>query len=114
MEHTKINLTGNPFYLSEDDIKWVEETKVQMTADEKVGQLFVPMGLSGEDGIVHHLTRDCHIGGIMYRTGEAEDIRSTHEKLQNSSKIPLLICKFPCLFLNTSCIPNKFSINQDG
>lgn len=91
MKHTKIDLTGNPFYLSEDDIKWVEDTKAQMTTDEKVGQLFVPLGLSGEDELVYHLTKDCHIGGIMYRTGEMEDIRSTHEKLQNSSKIPLLI-----------------------
>ncbi|MDY4100846.1 MAG: glycoside hydrolase family 3 N-terminal domain-containing protein [Lachnospiraceae bacterium] len=91
MKRTDIDLTGNPFYLSEDDMKWVEETKAQMTEDEKVGQLFVPMGLSGEDGLVRHLTGDCHIGGIMYRTGEMEEIRSTHEKLQNRSKIPLLI-----------------------
>lgn len=91
MERKKIDLKGNPFYLSEDDMKWVEETKAQMTDDEKVGQLFVPMGLSGDDDLVYHLTKECHIGGIMYRTGNKEEIRATHEKLQKSSSIPLLI-----------------------
>lgn len=91
MKRTNIDLAGNPFYLSEDDIQWVKETKARMTDDEKVGQLFVPMGLSGDDGLVYHLTKECHIGGIMYRTGNKEEIRTTHEKLQKSSAIPLLI-----------------------
>ena len=86
-----MNLSGNPFYLSEEDILWVNETINNMTEDEKVGQLFVPLGLSNDEGLLHHLIDDCHIGGIMYRTGPMAETRKTHEQIQNMSKIPLLI-----------------------
>lgn len=86
-----MNLKGNPFYLSDTDIKWVENTLKSMSEDEKVGQLFVPLGLSDNEGLLHHLIDDCHIGGIMYRTGPKSEVRRTHETLQNMSKIPLLI-----------------------
>ena len=32
-----------------------------------------------------------HIGGIMYRCGEAKEMQRTHRYLQEHSKIPLLI-----------------------
>lgn len=86
-----MNLKGNPFYLSDMDIAWVEKTLESMTMDEKIGQLFVPLGLSNDESLLHHLVDDCHIGGIMYRTGSMKEIRKTHECLQNMSKIPLLI-----------------------
>lgn len=86
-----MNLKGNPFYLSDMDIAWVEKTLEEMTEDEKIGQLFVPIGLSNDEGLLHHLVDDCHIGGIMYRTGPMVEIRKAHEMLQNMTKIPLLI-----------------------
>lgn len=86
-----MNLKEKPFYLSNMDIAWVEKTLESMTEDEKVGQLFVPLGLSNDEGLLHHLIDDCHIGGIMYRTGPMEETRKTHKKLQDMSKIPLLI-----------------------
>lgn len=86
-----INLKSNPFYLSDEDVKWVEDTKANMSFDEKVGQLFVPLGLTSDEGFLHHLIDDCHIGGIMYRMGSKEEIRGTHEKIQQMSKIPMLI-----------------------
>lgn len=88
---SNINLKAKPFYLSDEDIKWVEDTKAAMSFDEKVGQLFVPLGLTDDEGYLHHLLDDCHIGGIMYRTGPKADTRATHEKLQSMSKLPLLI-----------------------
>ena len=86
-----MNLSGNPFYLSEEDITWVNETLTNMTQEQKIGQLFVPLGLSNDEGLLHHLMDDCHVGGIMYRTGPMSEIRKTHETLQKLSKIPLLI-----------------------
>ena len=38
-----INLKAKPFYLSDEDIKWVENTLVNLTLDEKIGQVFVDM-----------------------------------------------------------------------
>lgn len=86
-----MNLRENPFYLSEEDIAWVEKTIADMTTEEKIGQLFVPIGLSGEDGLLHHLIQDCHVGGIMYRTGRMREIREIHKKIQSMAKIPMLI-----------------------
>lgn len=86
-----INLKSNPFYLSDEDVKWVEDTKAGMSLNEKVGQLFVPLGLASDEGFLHHLIDDCHIGGIKYRMGSKDEIRETHEKMQRMSKIPMLI-----------------------
>lgn len=86
-----MNLAGNPFYLTEEDINWVNDTLAEMTEEEKVGQLFVPLGLSNDEGLLHHLIDDCHVGGIMYRTGPMAEIRKTHEKIQSMAKIPMLI-----------------------
>ena len=43
-----INLTKAPFFLVKEDIEWVENTKKAMTLEEKIGQLFVPIGYSGD------------------------------------------------------------------
>ena len=34
-----IDLRSKPFYLSDEDIAWVEETKAGLSLDEKIGQL---------------------------------------------------------------------------
>ena len=86
-----IDLRGNPFYLSDEDIKWVEGTINNMTLEEKIGQLFCPIGLSPDEGYLKHEMLDNHIGGILFRSGESSEIRNTHEFLQNNCKIPLLI-----------------------
>ena len=35
-----IDLKAKPYYLSDEDIQWVQDTIAQMSAEEKVGQLF--------------------------------------------------------------------------
>lgn len=86
-----INLKGNPFYLSDEDIRWVEETLAGMSEEEKVGQLFCPMGFTDNDYVLNHQINELHIGGMMYRPGPKAEIRATHEKIQNMAKIPLLL-----------------------
>ena len=36
-----VDMKAKPFYLSEEDCKWVEETIAGMTTEEKIGQLFI-------------------------------------------------------------------------
>ncbi len=86
-----ISLNKKPFFLSEEDIEWVEKTKAGMTLEEKIGQLFVPIGYSGDAGYLDRVMLSHHIGGIMYRCGQAEEMQQTHRYLQEHSKIPLLI-----------------------
>lgn len=85
-----INLKANPFFLDDDAIAWVEKTKAEMTLDEKIGQLFVPVGYSGDHGYLDMMLAH-HIGGIMYRPGEGADMQETHRYLQENSKIPMLL-----------------------
>gem|GEM_PF-5748039 len=66
-----INLTKKPFSLSKEDIEWVENTKSAMTVEEKIGQLFVPIGYSGDPDYLQNVMLSHHIGGIMYRCGES-------------------------------------------
>ena len=87
-----INLKGKPFFLNEEDIAWVMETKNSMTLEEKVGQLFVPIGYSGDPGYLEGVMLRHHIGGILYRCGDSEEMQKTHRYLQEHSKVPLFIC----------------------
>lgn len=86
-----IDLRTNPFFLSEADIRWVEETLASMSEEEKIGQLFVPIGYSGDPGYLEGVMLSHHIGGIMYRCGDSSEMQATHRYLQEHSKIPMLI-----------------------
>lgn len=86
-----IDLKAKPFHLDEQAVKWVEKTKAEMTLEEKIGQLFVPIGYSAEPDYLQHEMLDHHIGGILYRCGESREMQACHRWLQEHSKIPLLI-----------------------
>lgn len=85
-----LDLKGNPFYLNEKEIKWVEETLASMTLEEKIGQLFCPVGFTSDKEVLKKLVNR-NIAGIMYRKGPVEEIREIHKYIQENAKIPLLI-----------------------
>lgn len=86
-----VNLKAKPFNLDDEAVAWVENTLASMTLEEKIGQLFVPIGYSGDPDYLQHVMLDHHIGGIMYRCGEGREMQVCHRWLQEHSKIPLLI-----------------------
>lgn len=86
-----MNLKANPFFLNDEAIAWVNKTLADMTLNEKIGQLFVPIGYSGDPDYLNNALLRHHIGGIMYRCGQAQEMQNTHRYLQQHSKIPLLI-----------------------
>ena len=86
-----VNLKAKPFNLDDEAVAWVENTLASMTLEEKIGQLFVPIGYSGDPDYLQHVMLDHHIGGIMYRCGEGREMQACHRWLQEHSKIPLLI-----------------------
>lgn len=86
-----INLKENPFYLNDEQIKWVEATLASMTLEEKAGQVFCPMGFTDEPGALRHMVCDIGVGGMMYRMGPAGYIQNTHRAIQSYAKIPLLL-----------------------
>ena len=86
-----IDLKAKPFFLHDEDIRWVEETLTSMTLEQKAGQVFCPMGFSADPGLLRHLVNDIGVGGMMYRPGFAAEIQDTHRTIQSLAKIPLLL-----------------------
>lgn len=84
-------LKGNPFYLDDEDIKWVENTYQSMSLEEKIGQLFCPIGYSTDPDYLRHELLDKHIGGLFFRDGVGKEMQSTFSFAQANSRIPLLI-----------------------
>lgn len=86
-----IDFKGNPFYLSDEDICWVEQTFAKMTIAQKVGQIFCPMGFASDEASLKHSIQDIGVGGMMYRSGFAKEIQDTHRTIQEMADIPLLL-----------------------
>ena len=86
-----IDYKANPFFLSDEDISWVEDTLASMTLEEKAGQVFCPIGMGASDEMLRNMICGLGIGGIMYRPGPKAVIQETHRRIQNMAKIPLLL-----------------------
>ena len=86
-----IDLKGNPFFLSDEDIQWVEKTLKGMSLKQKVGQLFCPIGETFDRQQLKEMIDQYQPCGIMYRTEPAEEVQKAHRFLQQESPIPLLV-----------------------
>ena len=86
-----IDLKGNPFFLNDADIRWVEETKASMPLEEKLQQLFFPIGYSSNEGYLQYELLYRHPGGVMFRTGKTEEVFSAYSYLQNHTRIPMFL-----------------------
>ncbi|MCE5234485.1 MAG: glycoside hydrolase family 3 protein [Eubacteriales bacterium] len=85
------DLRATPFFLDDASIEWVKATLASMTEEEKIGQLFCPLGASGDEDVLRKLAEQIGVGGIMYRPGEAQNVQHVHRLLQNCAKIPMLL-----------------------
>ena len=64
METKKVDLKAKPYYLSDEDIKWVEDTIAGMSLEEKIGQLFFNMGSSREEEYLKMTVNKYHLSLI--------------------------------------------------
>ncbi len=86
-----VDLKAMPYYLQEEDIRWVEETISSMTPEEKVGQLFFQLTASQEESYLRELAEEYHVGGCRYNPAPGETIRQQNRTLQKYAKVPLFI-----------------------
>lgn len=86
-----VDMKGNPFFLTDEDCKWVEDTIAGMTKEEKIGQLFFNMGSSRDEDYLKMTVDKYHIGGIRYNPASAAEVREQNRILQENSKVPLII-----------------------
>lgn len=86
-----INLSQNPFFLDDNQIKWVNETLASMTSDEKIGQLFTFIAYTDDLETLKEFNTKYHAGGVMCRTMPTASLVNTIEFLQKNAGVPLLI-----------------------
>lgn len=92
-----VDLRKKPYYLNEEQIKWVESTLATLTDEEKIGQLFVNLFFFGGDAFSgnnvsnQEIIEKYHIGGARYMNGSPEQVQGLINELQSYSKVPLLV-----------------------
>lgn len=89
--HRMVNLKEKPYYLTDEDIQWVEKTISSMTEEEKIGQLFVNMVMDRSPEALKAVVTEYHVGAIRYHNAPADELYEQNKTLQENSKIPLLI-----------------------
>ena len=90
-----INLKANPFYLSDEDIAWVNHTIASMSAEEKVGQLFFQLTASQDEAYLKELMEKFHLGGCRYNGMPGAKVLEQNKILQKYAKIPVFIACNP-------------------
>ena len=86
-----VDLKANPYYLSDEDCKWVEDTIAGMSDEEKVGQLFFQLTSSCEENHLKELMEKYHLGGCRYNPAPGLKIQEHNRYLQKYAKIPVFI-----------------------
>ena len=86
----KIDLSKQPFYLSEEQIVWVEETKKNLTIEQKVGQLFICMGQDYDLQELMNMVTESRVGGILFRPAPASTIKEWYDVVEKDAPVPLL------------------------
>ncbi|MBQ9984191.1 MAG: beta-hexosaminidase [Lachnospiraceae bacterium] len=86
-----VDLKAKPYYLADEDIKWVEDTIAGMTDEEKVGQLFFQLTSSHDEEHLKTLMEKYHLGGCRYNPAPGVAIQEQNRKLQKYAKVPVFI-----------------------
>ena len=88
-----VNLKAKPFYLSDKEIQWVEDTIASMSLDEKLSQLFVLLKpIPGADeGMIRGLMESAKPGGMRWQGGDKETVARQNRLFQQYSRIPVFI-----------------------
>jgi beta-N-acetylhexosaminidase len=88
---SKVDLKAKPYYLSNEDIAWVENTISEMAVEDKIGQLFINLFLGFDTEKAKVLLQKYNFGGARYNGANSDKVYELLAELQRSSKIPMLI-----------------------
>lgn len=86
-----VDLKANPYYLTDEDCRWVKDTIAQMSDEEKVGQLFFQLTQSHDEAYLKELMEKYHLGGCRYNPAPGAAIQEQNRKLQKYAKVPVFI-----------------------
>ena len=86
-----IDLKSNPFYLTDEQISWVNESLAAMTLDEKAGQLFFLNASGYRDEELEKLVKEYAVGGTLFRPNKTfDELKERYAVLDGLAKYPLL------------------------
>ena len=86
-----VDLRAKPYYLNDEDIKWVKDTISNMTAEEKVGQLFFQLTAGIDEAYLKELMEKYHLGGCRYNNMPGIAVQNQNRILQKYAKVPVFI-----------------------
>lgn len=86
-----VDLRANPFFLDDEQIKWVNDTLASMTDEEKLHQLFCLVLYNDDEEYCRYLGEKIRPGGFMNRVMSASECASATARMQKYSRIPLLV-----------------------
>ncbi len=107
-----VDLKAKPYYLSDEDIAWVESTIRSMTDEEKVGQLFWQLGAGNTEEYYKELMEKYHLGGCRYNGMPGQMVLNQNRILQKYAKVPVFIACNPETGGNGVCPDGTFVANQ--
>ena len=107
-----VDLRAKPYYLTDEDIAWVENTIASMTDEEKVGQLFFQLTASQDEDYLKELMEKYHLGGCRYNAMPGAKVLEQNTMLQKYAKIPVLIACNPEQGGNGVCPDGTFVSSQ--
>ena len=90
-----VDLRAMPYFLGDEDIKWVEDTIASMTPEEKVGQLFWQLTAGNSEEYLSELMNKYHLGGCRYNAMPGQMVLNQNRLLQKHAKVPVFIACNP-------------------
>jgi len=86
-----MDLKSKPFYLDDEQIKWVNSTLSKMTTDDKIKQLFIDMAAPVPEEIIKKIMSERRFGGLRYMNKDGASISTLIASYQKASEIPLIV-----------------------
>lgn len=86
-----VDLRQKPYYLNEEQVKWVEDTIASMTVEEKIGQLFVNMVANADERrpeAIKAVLSTYHPGAIRYHNAPKEELWEMAKTCRSIPKSP--------------------------
>ena len=85
-----IDLKANPFFLDEEKENWVTKTLASLSEEEKIGQMFCPIGGNTTEDYLQGFLEEFKPGAMLYRPMPAANVQRTHRFIQAHSRVPML------------------------
>lgn len=90
-----VDLRAKPFNLDDAAVAWVEQTFDSLTLEERIGQLFINLNVSFDEGYLDDVVTNRHVGGIRYMGADSATVQQHIRYAQSKAKVPLLVASNP-------------------